>query len=309
MPLSESQKNQLSDLIRSDRVVLFMKGTRRMPQCGFSATVVSILDELVPAYKTVDVLSDPAIRDGIKEYSQWPTIPQLFIGGEFVGGCDIVRELHASGELSKLLGVQEEEVAAPEIKLSDAAVQAFKAASADIADEELRLEVTPQFQYDLSFGPRAKGDIEVKAGGLTLLVDRASAKRANGLSIDYVEGPNGAAGFKIENPNEPPRVKALSARALKEKLDRGEKLELFDVRTDAELSIAKVAGFRQLNAEGAAYLEGLPKSTPVVFMCHHGVRSRSAAEQFLRAGFTNVHNVEGGIEAWSRDVDPSVPRY
>src|SRR5215204_847831 len=98
MPLSESQKKHLSDLIASDRVVLFMKGTRGQPQCGFSATVVSILDDLIPTYKTVDVLSDPAIRDGIKELSQWPTIPQLFIGGEFVGGCDIVRELSTSGE-------------------------------------------------------------------------------------------------------------------------------------------------------------------------------------------------------------------
>src|SRR5687768_1701046 len=92
MPLSDSTRNQLSQMIGSDRVVLFMKGNRGMPQCGFSATVVGILDELVPAYKTVDVLADPAVRDGIKELSNWPTIPQLYVGGEFVGGCDIVKD-------------------------------------------------------------------------------------------------------------------------------------------------------------------------------------------------------------------------
>ncbi len=84
-------------------MVLFMKGTRRTPQCGFSAQVVQILDELVPEYETVDVLSSAELRDGIKEFSQWPTIPQLFVNGELVGGCDIVRALSESGELEQLL--------------------------------------------------------------------------------------------------------------------------------------------------------------------------------------------------------------
>ena len=82
-----------------------MKGTRHTPQCGFSAQVVQILDGLLPQYETINVLADSAIRDGIKEYSSWPTIPQLYVGGEFVGGCDIVKELYASGELEQKLGV------------------------------------------------------------------------------------------------------------------------------------------------------------------------------------------------------------
>jgi monothiol glutaredoxin len=80
-----------------------MKGTRSFPQCGFSATVVQILNQLVPSYETINVLTDPAIREGIKEYAQWPTIPQLYVKGEFIGGCDIVKEMYASGELQKLL--------------------------------------------------------------------------------------------------------------------------------------------------------------------------------------------------------------
>ncbi len=103
MSLSDETRSRIASTIGSDRVVLFMKGNRSVPQCGFSATLVQILDSLVPEYATVDVLADPEIREGIKEYSSWPTVPQLYVGGEFVGGCDIVRELFASGELEKLL--------------------------------------------------------------------------------------------------------------------------------------------------------------------------------------------------------------
>ena len=106
MSLNEPLRQKISDLVAQNRVVLFMKGTRHMPQCGFSAQVVKILDELQPSYETVDVLGSSEIRDGIKQFSEWPTIPQLYIDGQFIGGCDIVREMHASGELQKLIGVQ-----------------------------------------------------------------------------------------------------------------------------------------------------------------------------------------------------------
>ena len=106
MSLNEPLRQQISEFLAQNRVVLFMKGTRQMPQCGFSAQVVKILDELQPNYETVDVLSSPEIRDGIKAFSEWPTIPQLYIDGQFIGGCDIVRAMHASGELQKLIGVQ-----------------------------------------------------------------------------------------------------------------------------------------------------------------------------------------------------------
>ena len=104
MNLDPATRQRIDDLVKKNRVLLFMKGDRSYPQCGFSATVVQILDSLIPDYRTVDVLSDPAIRDGVKVYSQWPTIPQLYIDGEFQGGCDIVREMYASGELKDKLG-------------------------------------------------------------------------------------------------------------------------------------------------------------------------------------------------------------
>ena len=95
----------IKDTVESNRVVLFMKGTKTFPQCGFSARAVDILKKCGVEFKDVNVLTDPSLRQGIKDYSQWPTIPQLYIDGEFQGGCDIVREMYASGELQQKLGV------------------------------------------------------------------------------------------------------------------------------------------------------------------------------------------------------------
>ena len=95
--------DRIAEDVASSDVVLFMKGTPVFPQCGFSAAVVQILSTLGVKFKAFDVLKDPELRDGIKAFSNWPTIPQLYIAGKFIGGCDIVKEMHGSGELSKEL--------------------------------------------------------------------------------------------------------------------------------------------------------------------------------------------------------------
>jgi monothiol glutaredoxin len=95
--------DRIKDEVAQNQVTLFMKGTPVFPQCGFSAQVVQILTQIGVKFKGVDVLADPEIRQGIKEFSQWPTIPQLYVKGEFVGGCDIIREMYEAGELQDLL--------------------------------------------------------------------------------------------------------------------------------------------------------------------------------------------------------------
>jgi monothiol glutaredoxin len=308
MALDESIASRLSELVSKNRIVLFMKGTRRQPQCGFSAQVVKILDEIVPSYETVDVLSAPEIRQAIKEFSRWPTIPQLYVGGQFVGGCDIVRELSESGELRRLIGADEAPVASPAIVVSETAAAAFREYLAGAQGEFLRLHVDPQFAHDLFLGPRETGDVEVHASaGITFLLDPSSARRAAGTHIDFIPGPTG--GFKIRNPSEPPRVKPLAPKDARAMLDRGEPLELFDVRTTQERSVARIDGTHHLDADGQSHLLSLDKKTPIAFLCHHGMRSRAAAEQALREGFEDVYNIEGGIDAWSLAVDPNVPRY
>lgn len=89
--------------IRDNKIMIFMKGNRHFPQCGFSAATVQVFEELAVPYETADVLSDPELRDGIKRFSNWPTIPQIYIDGKFVGGCDIIREMYGNGELQPMV--------------------------------------------------------------------------------------------------------------------------------------------------------------------------------------------------------------
>jgi monothiol glutaredoxin len=89
--------------VKANPVVIYMKGTPRFPMCGFSAATVEVLNEIGVPYKAVDILAEAAKRDAVKAYTKWPTIPQVFVGGKFVGGCDIVREMHAKGELAPLV--------------------------------------------------------------------------------------------------------------------------------------------------------------------------------------------------------------
>ena len=104
--MDERTKNQIDGEIASQDIVLFMKGTPVFPQCGFSAAVVGVLSHLGVKFRGVNVLEDDAIREGIKEYTNWPTIPQLYIKGEFVGGCDIIREMYETGELIELFNTR-----------------------------------------------------------------------------------------------------------------------------------------------------------------------------------------------------------
>ena len=101
-------KERIDALVKSNDVVLFMKGTALFPQCGFSSRAVAILDHLEVPFETVDVLQDQDIRTGIKEYSEWPTVPQLYVKGEFVGGSDIMMEMFESGELQQLVSAKAE---------------------------------------------------------------------------------------------------------------------------------------------------------------------------------------------------------
>lgn len=299
---------RIEGLVKSDRVVLFMKGTRGAPQCGFSATVVEILDQYLPSYTTVNVLADAEVREGVKQYAEWPTIPQLFIDGEFVGGCDIIREMDGNGDLVKSLGDLVKPSAPPTITVSDEAAAVFREALKEAGPgERLRLAIDGRFSHDLFIAPKSDGDVEVVTNGITFVLDRGSARRANGVVIAYVSGDQ--AGFKIDNPNAPPSVKLLSPVEAKALIEREPGVRFIDVRTPGERERAAIPGTTLLDPKSMAELTKLPKDTPLVFHCHHGQRSQQAAMHFLELGFRTVYNVVGGIDAWSHDVDPSIPRY
>jgi len=304
----DDMRQRIEQMVKSDRVVLFMKGSRAAPQCGFSSTVVEILDQYLPTYTTVDVLGDPQIRDGVKEYAQWPTIPQLFVDGEFVGGCDIIREMDGSGDLVRTLGTAARPFEPPTITITDAAAATFREASQEIGEgESLRLSIDGRFSHDLAIGTVGPSDIEVIANGVRLVLDRASSRRASGVMIDFVEQPH--PGFKIDNPNAPPSVKHIGPREAAALVAAQPDARFIDVRTAGERDRARIEGTTLLTPEVMDELSALPKSTPLVLHCHHGQRSYQAGMRMLELGFVRVYNVTGGIDAWSTEVDTSIPRY
>jgi monothiol glutaredoxin len=301
-------RQRIEAILARDPVVLFMKGTRRAPQCGFSARVVDILDQLLPEYATVDVLADAEMREGIKAFGSWPTLPQLYVKGKLVGGADIVGEMMKAGELAPLLGVEGPIAATvPEIAVSEAATVAFLRFAEGAAKPTVRLAIDRAFEAELDLAAAEPNDVVVELGRLVFAMDAGTARRADGLSIDFVEGPGGG-GFRIENPNAPPRVKTLQPEELAAYRKSGKPHLLVDVRTPEEREIANIEG-SQLLDEIRQTLEDLDRSTTLVLYCHHGVRSRTAAEHCIRMGFRDVSNLAGGIAAWSARVDPSVPTY
>jgi monothiol glutaredoxin len=309
MALDPQIKQKIDQLVAQDAVVLFMKGTRSFPQCGFSASCVNILNTLIPKYATVNVLSDPDIRGGMKEYSDWPTFPQLFIKGEFVGGADIVRQMFETGELEKKLGDLVAPAKAVSLTVSPRAAQELGTALKEGSPGDvIHLTITPSWEHQLDIGAKEPTHVTLETNGITLQLDRASAQRANGVTIDFIEDSTGA-GFKIENPNRPPMVREIPAKDLKALIDSGKVQHLYDVRTPKERDVAVIANTKLLDDATMAQIEQLPKETPIAFHCHHGGRSRAAAEHFVKAGFKTVYNLAGGIDAWSKDVDPSIKRY
>lgn len=309
MALDPQIKQKIDQLVASDSVVLFMKGTRSFPQCGFSASVVNILNTLIPKYATVNVLSDPDIRGGMKDYSDWPTFPQLFIKGEFVGGADIVRQMFESGDLEKKLGDLVAPAKPANVTVTARAAQELTAALKEGSPGDvIHLTVTPSWEHQLDIGAKEPTHVTVESSGITVQLDRASAQRANGVQIDFIEDATGA-GFKIDNPNRPPMVREIPAKDLKALLDSGKVKELYDVRTPKEREVASIGDAPILDDAAMAKIEQLPKDTPIAFFCHKGGRSRAAAEHFVKLGFKTVYNLAGGIDAWAQQVDSSIKRY
>ena len=309
MSLSPELRQRIERTLSSNRVVLFMKGDPRSPRCGFSAKAVGILDALSPGYASVDVLADPEIREGIKEYGQWPTIPQLYVGGELVGGSDIIEQMLNSGELHEVLGVAAPDRTPSTISISPAAAEAIRRAL-DSADPSLglHLAVDPRFASQFQLKPVTGQEIVAEASGIRVHLDLASAPRANGIAIDWVEDVRGS-GLAISNPNAPPPVKSMSVQELHDRIVAGA-IDVIDVRPAQARAIAPFPQPHEvLDEDSHDRLAALPKDLPLAFLCHHGNSSRQAAEHFRGLGFHDIYNVEGGIDAWAAEVDPKVPRY
>jgi len=308
MSLDPLLRSRIDALLQQHPVVLFMKGSPQAPRCGFSAATAGVLNELLGDYASVDVLADAEIREGIKTYGNWPTIPQLYVNGELIGGADIVQSMYNSGELQKLLGLPEPDRTPPALTISAIAAKAIREALADAgADTALQLSIDARFQAQFQLAEPDERLIRADANGIVIQMDAATAARARGIRIDWVDTPQGS-GLAIDNPNAPAPVKPISVQTLKARLDAGD-ITLVDVRPPEERARASLQQDFRTFDDGIDALARLPKDTALAFICHSGGRSARAAEHFRSLGFRAVFNVEGGIDAWSREVDATVPTY
>jgi monothiol glutaredoxin len=307
MSLSDSTREKIENLIQQNRVVLFMKGTPKSPMCGFSAKTVGLLDSVLEEYKSVDVLEDQEIREGIKVYGNWPTIPQLYIDGELVGGCDIVTAMFNSSELHEMLGVEAPDRTPPQVTITDAAAEKIREAMAGHEGIGLHFAVDASWQSQFNVAPAEGHEISIETNGITMFFDLASAQRANGAIIDWVETLQGS-GLTIHLPQAPEPVKQMSVTELKSRLEDNS-VVLIDVRGNEERALANLEAARVMDSETMKTIESMPKDTALAFICHTGNRSQVAGEYFRKQGFTDVSNVVGGIDAWSKEIDPSVPQY
>ena len=223
--LSANPRERISKLIEENPVFLFMKGTPEAPQCGFSNRVIQVLNTWDVPFESIDVLSDEIIRQEIKDFSNWPTISQLYINREFIGGCDIVEELSSNGELADVL------------------------------------------------------------------------KQA------YPER-------KFNTPKPTAEVQEISPTEASEMLKQNPSIKFLDVRTTEERDIACIENSLMLDDQLAQeILDSWNKESPMMLICHNGVRSLQAGQYFTSQGFQQVYHVSDGIDGWSVNFDPSVTRY
>ncbi len=307
MSLDPALRARIDALLAANPVVLFLKGTPDAPQCGFSAKAVGALEATGAQYAHVNVLADPEIREGIKAYGDWPTIPQLYIGGELVGGSDIILQMAGSGELHGALGLPAPDRTPPAITITPAAAQMLRKALDDAgAGYALQIDIDRGFNARLQLAPRDEAAIATEVDGIRAQFDLASAPRARGMSIDWADDARGR-GLVIDNPNAPPKVGRLTPAQAAERVRDGS-VVLVDVRPLDERLMAEVpVAYRHLD-DGVAELEALPKDTALAFLCRSGGRSAEAAEHFRARGFSELYNVEGGINAWAQ-IEPGLTAY
>src|SRR5690606_39034801 len=239
MTLAPDLRQRIDELLQANQIVLFMKGEPRAPQCGFSAKAVAALSSLEQPFAHVNVLADADIREGIKAYGNWPTIPQLYIGGELVGGSDIIEQMANSGELHAAVGLPPPDRTPPAITITPTAHATLRKAIDDAGGElAVKIDIDPRFRTRLALATRNANAITVDCSGIPVQVDVAAARRADGLIVDWADDARGK-GLVIENPNAPPAVRALAPVDAQARASNG-RLRLVDVRPADERAQATV---------------------------------------------------------------------
>jgi len=297
-------EKKIQSLISEFPIVLFMKGNRENPQCGFSAEIVKILDHYVPFYETCDVLLDPDLREGIKEFSEWPTIPQLYVRKQFIGGCDIMKELHQAGALIKILGLKLTGLQVPKVSLSDSAYErCLYFLRVSYIYHAVRISVSARYAYSLQVDDLRLGDMELKYKKIQLIFSKPTASRIDGMRIEFVESEM-KRGFKFINPSFPSRVKLIKVSDLKALVIKEKRFTIFDTRTQNEWDDSNIQNSKLLLGLSRNDMERISKNESIIFYCNKGKHSRAIAEKFRFNGFSNVYSLIGGIEEWNKEKKP-----
>lgn len=299
--MDQAVKQKIEDLIQSDKVFLFMKGNPQTPMCGFSGNTVKMLKDLLgEEYSSFNVLEDNSIREGIKAYSDWPTIPQLYINQEFVGGNDIISEMFNTGELHELLGLSKPDRTPPEMSISDEALNHIKEGMKDAGQHKLFLSIDDEFNTRFSLDTPKGYEVVATVNDLDIYMDIGTAERAQNIEISWIEELQGS-GLRIKNPNEPPAVEEISVAELQDWLetDSANNPHIYDVRPEDKVAEGTIPGAQRLDKHAIEEIETMAKTTPLVFLCQVGQSSMAAAEYFRKKGYTKVFNLTGGFNAWN----------
>ena len=297
--MSDQTTHRIEKMLDENPVFLFMKGTPQTPMCGFSSNTVKILKDMIgDEFGSFNVLEDPEIRDGIKAYGQWPTIPQLYINKELIGGNDIISEMFNTGELHELLNIAQPDRTPPEISITDEALNHIKEGLKDMGSHQLFLSVDEDFNTRFSLEMPKGYEVVADVGDLKVYMDIGTAKRAAGVEISWLDELQGS-GLRIKNPNEPPAVQELTVSELQDWFaTEVENPKVYDVRSVDKFAEGTVDHAVRLDKQTISEIESMDKETPLVFVCQIGQSSMSAAEFFRKKGFTKVFNLTGGYNSW-----------
>ena len=308
MSLDPALRARIDALLAANPVVLFLKGTPDAPQCGFSAKTAAAMDATGADYAHVNVLADPEIREGIKVYGDWPTIPQLYIRGELVGGCDIVTQMAASGELHAALGLPAPDRTPPSITITPAAAQMLKQALDNAGPGyALQIEIDRGFNARLQLAERDDTAISTESEGIRAQFDLVSAQRARGMKIDWADDARGK-GLVIDNPNAPPKVGTLTPAQARERVAAGS-LTLVDVRPAQERALAQVPVACRTFDDGVEEIEALPKDQPLAFLCQAGARRPpNTSARWASRGFSMSPGASRPGPIWIRPSRATDPR-
>ncbi len=296
--MNTETKEIIENLVNNNDCILFMKGTPSHPQCGFSSNTITILkDVLGDDFTTFNVLENNDVREGIKEYGNWPTIPQVYVKSELIGGNDIVTEMFNTGELHTMLNLPQPDRTPAEINISEKAKENILSGIENIGSNVLMLSIDNQFNTRFSIDQPKGYEVISEIDEIKIYMDVGTAKKANGIEIDWVEDLQGA-GLVIKNPNEPKSVNQLTIESLKQGIESQVIEYIYDVRSEEQYNSQHIPGSKRLDKDNMQVIESLDKNTPLVFVCAVGNTSQGACEFYRKKGYTNINNLVGGVSAW-----------